>query len=101
MKRNSVKLFYASADIDESLKNRNCGVWITIHRQSLFRAVTVVLCVIHHGAKDVSSPPLHHTHQANDLAQNLYGLRDDGFHGIVLRLEAVMSVLLIKTFDSG
>ena len=85
-----------------NLKNRNCGVRITIHQRFLF--VQLQQCVIavynsnrsgiyyaykslgllYHDAKDTSSLPLHHTNQA-----------------IVLRLEAVMSVLLIKTLDRG
>lgn len=110
---------HVSEDIEMNLKNRNCGVRITIHQRFLF--VQLQQCVIavynsnrsgiyyaykslgllYHDAKDTSSLPLHHTNQANDLAKNLHGFRDDRLHGIVLRLEAVMSVLLIKTLDRG
>lgn len=91
---------------------------MTIHWQFLCYAAEVLcavtvyktgilLCMMHGYIRcimvqnAIPSPPLHHTHQSDDLTQNLYVFCDDGFHGIVLRLETVMSVLLIKTFDSG
>ena len=55
----------------------------------------------YHNIRENGGVQLHHAEQSDHLAEDLHMVCDDGLHGIIFRLKAVMPVFLEESFDGG